>query len=323
MHALTVHKSFIAAGFAIALALPAAHAAPFVIGDVFAALPGSVQHYNSGGTLLETLTVGSSFNTGMAFDAAGNLYVTNFGNNQVIKVTGPADPHTNSLFASQGGQPESIVFDAAGNSYVSSASTGLIAKYGPAGGAPIGSVDVGSRADFIDLAADQNTLFYTTESNFIGRYNFSGNTALTNFASGYSCSTGGGINTFALRLQSGGGALAAVNGCVLRFDTAGNVVKEYDITGVNGFFALNLDSDGTSFYTGSFSNGNLYKFDIDSGSLLKTIATGGSSGLFGVAVFGEITVGGPGPGTVPEPGSLALIVTALFGCVALRRRRSH
>ena len=66
---------------AIALTIPmTAQAAPFSTGDVFAALSGQVQHYSAAGALLGTYTTGGgSFNTGMAFDATGNLFVTNFG----------------------------------------------------------------------------------------------------------------------------------------------------------------------------------------------------------------------------------------------------
>lgn len=302
----------------------AAQAAPFQIGDVFAALVGEVQHYNSAGTLQDTYTTGGgSFNTGMAFDGTGNLYVTNFGINQVSQLAGPNDPHTQTLFASQAGNPEMIVFDASGNAYVSSANSGLIAMYGPGGGAPLDTVDVGARADFIDLAADQNTLFYTTESNFIGMYDFAGDTFLGNFASGYSCTTGGGVNTFALRLLDDGGALAAIGGCVARFDSTGNKIQEYDVGGVNGFFALNLDADGTSVWSGSFNNGTLYKFDVDTGDLLQTISTGaGASSLFGVAVFGEVTQGGPPPDvSVPEPDTLLLLSAAGLIAFGLTRRR--
>lgn len=89
-------------------------------------------------------------------------------------------------------------------------------------------------------------------------------------------------------------------------------------TGVAGMFALNLDPDGTSFWTGSFINDNLYRFDIASGTLLKTFNTGsGGDSLFGVSVFGEITqVGG-----VPEPASIVLFGTILgLAGISIRRK---
>src|SRR5579864_3255042 len=58
-----------------------AFASDFQKGDVFVAIGnGSVNEYTPNGTLVQTLNdgTGSTFTTGMAFDAAGNLYVTNF-----------------------------------------------------------------------------------------------------------------------------------------------------------------------------------------------------------------------------------------------------
>ena len=66
-----------------------AQAVTWVKGDIFAALVDRVSVYDSTGTFLESyITGGSNFNTGMGFDFAGNLYVTNFGNNQIAKFTG-------------------------------------------------------------------------------------------------------------------------------------------------------------------------------------------------------------------------------------------
>src|SRR5216684_2652860 len=53
---------------------------PYKLGDVFVSVSnGQVQHRDSAGNLLETLnTLQGGFTTGMAFDSAGNLYVTDF-----------------------------------------------------------------------------------------------------------------------------------------------------------------------------------------------------------------------------------------------------
>jgi hypothetical protein len=67
------------AGLLAASATPV-RAAGFLPGDILVGLNnGTVRHYNPDGTLVQTLdTTLGGYMTGMAFDAAGNLYVTKF-----------------------------------------------------------------------------------------------------------------------------------------------------------------------------------------------------------------------------------------------------
>ena len=77
-------------------------------------------------------TFASGFNSpdGLAFDAAGNLYVANAGNNTVSKVT-PAG--VVSTFASGFNDPVGLAFDAAGNLYVANDGNDTVSKVTPAG----------------------------------------------------------------------------------------------------------------------------------------------------------------------------------------------
>ena len=77
-------------------------------------------------------TFASGFNDpdGLAFDAAGNLYVANSGNNTVSKVT-PAG--VVSTFASGFNDPDGLAFDAAGNLYVANAGNNTVSEVTPAG----------------------------------------------------------------------------------------------------------------------------------------------------------------------------------------------
>src|SRR3989344_3514419 len=73
---------------------------------------------------------------------------------------------------------------------------------------------------------------------------------------------------------------------IQRYDAAG--VQTYDVAGEDGWFALNLDPNGTSFWAGDFGTNNFYRFGIASGLVeVGPIASGGS--LFGLCVKGELT----------------------------------
>ena len=80
--------------------------------------------------VVSTFASGFSFPEGLAFDAAGNLYVANQNANTVSKVT-PAG--VISTFASGFSLPDGLAFDAAGNLYVTNAGNDTVSKVTPAG----------------------------------------------------------------------------------------------------------------------------------------------------------------------------------------------
>jgi YD repeat-containing protein len=308
----------------------AALAVPFEEGHVFAAVgTGRVAHYDGAGNFLEILdTTRGGFTTGMGFDEAGNLYVTNFSDASVSRFDNNGNL-INSVFVNTGADspgvvaPESIVFDAAGNFYVGHADgTAEVVKYNSAGNF-LASFDVATEdrgSDWIDLDADQRTLVYTSEGFEVKRFDTGTNTQLTDFA------LLADRPAFALRLLEDGGLLVSDSVNVKRLDSAGAAIQTYDVAGNDNFFSLNLDPDGTSFWAGDFGTNDLFKFDIGTGALLDTIDTNidvlGPQ-LFGVTVFGEITQGGGGGGgAVPEPASLTLLLGGLAGLAAYLYRRS-
>ena len=135
--------------------------AQFQTGDVFVGVAsGSVQWRRPNGTLVQTLNGGAGgFTTGMAFDSAQSLYVTNFSNSVVHRFDKNGVQISN--FGSGYSTPECIVFDGNWNAYVGNIGGGF--RKFDATGAFIGVVGAGTRIDFADLQADQSTMLYTQE----------------------------------------------------------------------------------------------------------------------------------------------------------------
>ena len=310
--------------FVLALAilpLSVQAATPWVVGDVFTGVStGQYQVYDNNGLFKETITQPQGgFTMGCAFNPPlTKLYTTNFSNTKVYVFddpsTHPVVQTIDTNVTSPGGHSESIVFDAAGNFYVGHPDGNvLIHRYFPDGTLDTTfSVAVDYRGtDWIDLAADQVTLYYTSEGRAIQVYDTSTTTQLANFAV-----LPGAGNAFALRLlppgDGSGGLIVADGSNIKRLDGTGTVVQTYDVVSENSWFSLNLDPNGTSFWAGDFGTSNFYRFNIATGNVeVGSINTGtGSSTLFGICVKGELTVGVPDDDQRRMTGGGSVIVDA-------------
>lgn len=270
------------------------------VGDVFAAVGGgSYNVYDNAGVFKETISDGlGGFTTGCAFNGAlDKLYTTNFSSTKVV-VYNDASPHAiaqtvDTGAINPGGHSESVVFAANGDFYVGHPDGDDDIQRYDAAGVYQQSYDVAIESrgsDWMDLASDQTTMYYTSEGGLVKKYDVSGAGAqLADFASI------GGVN-FALRLlppgDGSGGLLVAHTADIKRLDGTGAVVQTYDVVGEDSWFALNLDPNGTSFWAGDFGTNNFYRFGIASGLVeVGPIATSGS--LFGLCLKGELTAALP------------------------------
>lgn len=271
-------------------------AATFTKGNIFASVGnGKVKEFTPAGVLVQTLdtTTGSSFTTGSAFDSGGNFFVTSFGASKVSKFDLNGNL-VNANFVTGNTDNETIAFDAMGNFYLGQAD-GLrkLYKYDSSGTLlNTWSPTVGPRGtDWIDLAADQKTIYYTSEGGSIRRFDTSTGTPLPDLTS-----TLGG-SSFALRILGDGSVLVAHTNNVLRVSSTGTVLQTYTDFGgnpVSTLFSLNLDPDGTTFWTGDLGTGRIYRINIASGALVSNFLSAPFTVLGGLSVFGELTQGSNG-----------------------------
>ena len=245
---------------------------------------GKVQMWNrTGTTLLHTFDTGTaSFTTGSAFDSAKNFYVTDFGANTVSKFNSDGTL-AGSFGSGYNASPESIVFDGSGNAFVGQADgSHEVLKFSPTG-TPITSFApaIENRGtDWIDLASDGCTLYYTSEGTSVKRFDVCANAQLGDFATGLP-----GTDAFAIKLLPGGGALVADWQSIVRLDATGAVVQQYGQSPTAVWFSLALDPSGSSFWAGDEQSGQVTKFDLSTGNTLATFNTGlGADAADGLAI---------------------------------------
>jgi hypothetical protein len=262
-----------------------------------------IRRYTTDGTFIDTwddrmpsMTVGDIV-TGMCFAPTGEVLATRFqwpGPILYSRLGAILDEN----FAGTVNMPthESCVYDRAGNVYI-----GIAGANGAADSSvPVRKFDhygnlldtfvlpTGTRGtDWIDLAGDQCTLYYTSEDTSVRRYNACTRTVLTVFATGLT-----GPYCYAIRLRPNREVMVACQDAVHRLSAQGVNLKTYpraDIgeANANGLFAMNLDPDGTSFWTAGFSSGNVYHVDIASGAVLGSFNSG-TGGVAGLAVYDEL-----------------------------------
>lgn len=295
----------------------------YAVGDVFAAVTGvGVEEFTATGTLVQTISDPSissgGFITGMSFQSNGNLLVTGFTSGNVVQFNN-SGTLLNATFASGLLSPESIAIDNVGNIYVGQANAGSINEYSSTGTflGSTAAVRENRGTDWIDLAADQKTILYTSEGTRILSVT-AGGAQNPNFASGLPASS-----AFALRIIPAGAfagdVLVADSSAALLISTGGTLLHTYTWGANTGSdFALNIDPNGTAFWT-SDVNGNVAEFDIATGTLLQSWNDGGGGGkTFGLTVFGQQTAGTSG---VPEPGTFTLLVGGLLSLGGFAKRR--
>ena len=298
-----------------------AHADTLSTGDVLVGtVGGRIAHYDPHGKLLNVLdtstvsaTAAPNLEAGMCFDPAQDVYTTNFNASSMTELNSQGSIVHNPWVSGFNTHPESCVEDASGNTFVGSVAPGDLRKISPgesllATYTPTVEKD---GIDWVDLASDQCTIYYTSAGSNIFRYNTCTSTQLSDFADNVSA------NCAALRIRAGGDVLLAcpdpIGGSgagVYHLDATGKVIQVYSAASFNQVepFALDLDPDGMSFWVGDETTGTLDKIDVETGRVLVQVQTGVSN-LGGIAV-----VPGPRPAAPPVAASLPPVQTEFVVC---------
>ena len=254
--------------------------AVFSSGQVFASVGSStVNVYDPmTGDLIDSLNDGTNepYTAGSAFDSNGNFYVTDDLNGEISEYA--PDGTLDDVFASGLTNPLSLVFDNQGNLYVGQQATPYIAEFNPSGQntANFGPLTTGETGDdWIALNSDECTFYYTTEeTDIIYQYNKCTNTQLPVFNQALPPRPWAAQNAFELKILPNGDVLVADSNAECSWDPNGNVMQTYSCSSLPGcagqLFAVSLDPDGTSFWTGDSSSGNIWEVNIATGAVEQT-----------------------------------------------------
>jgi outer membrane protein assembly factor BamB len=270
-------------------------AAPIVNGDVLVSdgSSGHVLEFTPSGTLVRSVATDQPDFTGSAFDGSGNFYVTSFTGESVVKFD-PSGNRVGTFGSGYGANPESIVFNSAGDAYVGQAGGNrAVLEFDPAGKLlnTYAPTLESKGTDWIELSSDQCTLLYTSEGTSVKSFNVCANHQNPDVATGLP-----GGAAYELRIRPNGEILVADSTMVVRISATGSVLQKYLVPTTSGnLFALNLDPDGTSVWTADLATGGkVAQIDISSGNVLHEWSAGSTVMPAGLAVGGEIVVGGGG-----------------------------
>ncbi len=189
MHPFVKKGLLLPASFLVSIT---AWGASFMPGDVFAAIGNSqVKVFTPTGTLITTLndTSGSTYTTGMVFDSADNLYVTNFSVGTISQFNSSGTLLNPSFMSGGLSAPESILVNKSGDFIVGGPSAPTVNQYAATGGTPVVNYSVQGGngtggTDWTDLSADQHTLLYDGEGTELLSYNLATKTQNAAFATG-------------------------------------------------------------------------------------------------------------------------------------------
>jgi hypothetical protein len=264
-------------------------------------LSGEVDEYTSSGTFVQKLmdsSDGLGLPTGSAFDGNGNLYVTDFSKNQILRrdaLTGAVTVFASNTSLGNGhtfNSPESIVFNRGYTQMLVSdanrdGSGGGINVVDMATGAGVGFYPLPSssgsegtgESDWLAFDANSN-LFMTNENPTQGIMKIdtgTGDVVLPSFAPNLP------NYGYALSFDKSGNLWLGDTDRILEFNAGGTSIRTITNSSFSQIFAAVFNPTGDQFYAGDLSTGSVFNYDLG-GNLVGNFNTG--SGVSGLSVAG-------------------------------------
>lgn len=260
-----------------------------------------VRRYTTTGTLVDgwATLIPNTFSavaTGFCRAPNGDVLSTRFSVSEGPVLMSPAGAVLDADFGGLIGNDESCAFDKLGNVWIGeavpTAADVALLRYVSADGFVLNTyqVPVGERGiDWIELDADQCTVYYTSEDSAVRRFNVCTGLALPHFATGLEpvC--------YALRQLPNRDLMVTCTNRIYRYDQNGAFLREYSReslgeSDVAGLYAVQLDPDGQTFWTGGVVSGRVVRANLGDGSVVTSFTTG-TGGLNGLLVQDEFVAG--------------------------------
>ncbi len=282
----------------------------FKAGDIFYGTNqgDTVEWYRSNGTKVADLSASGVVADFLAFDASGQLYVSQEG------TVGKFDTHGDFLgtFATTaGGERGGLVFNKAGDLFAGTTNGNLSAGSGifefNTSGSLIHTYLPGTVVDGVALESNQNVLLFTDESDTVHSLNLT-----TNHETAFATTAGGA--DAGLTILPNGDVLVAgfTSNEVYLLDSHGNLIKTYSAADP---VDVVLDPSGSSFWVSNYFQSTVEEINLSTGGVEDTIGGSGARAA-GLAIFTVSSV------STPEPASAGLLLAGLAASILLARRRA-
>lgn len=271
-------------------------AACFQPGDLVTSYPdGAVQWRRANGQPVRVLRVPDAEATGLRFNSSGQLFVTGLEQGQIHRFDACGNPLT-PLLTGNDSDPEAVLFDAGGNYFVGfDGPTQNLRKYSAAGNllSQFNVVVEFGGADYFDITADGQTLYYTSEGSRLKQFNLATSQQLPDVVTNL-------LDIAGVRVLPDGSLIVGTRLNLQRRDTAGNLIRTYSAPDVFYWTAVNLDPDGASFWSVGSEPPVVARFNIETGALLARIPADAIFYANDLAVLGEVTAIGGGGNARPN-----------------------